>query len=200
MRLIEITRIQKDPEKVQEPFDKYLDRIESKEGGKQKEVGSGAYASVYQHPKYKTIVVKVSEQGVAILRYLDFAMKHPDNPYVPKVYGVRRFQKRGGSKYFIAFIERLKDYDKMTNVQKAMILSKHVGPDLVNEYGPIDFFDNVYSNELMQYVSKMKREKKTAQHLLQVLSYLKRIGGRDLHDGNIMVRGKDQLVFTDPTT
>lgn len=200
MKLSEVTRIQKNPEKVQEPFDKYLDRIESKEGGRQKEVGSGMYASVYQHPKYKTIVVKVSDQGVGILRYLDFAMRHQDNPYVPKIYGVRRFQKRGGPKYFIAFIERLNDYDRMTNVQKAMILSKHVGPNLVKEFGPVDFFDNVYQDDLVREVSKQRNKKKTVPYLMRVLSYLKRIGGNDLHDGNIMVRGKDQLVFTDPTT
>jgi hypothetical protein len=75
-----------------------------------KRVGSGIQADVYQHPQVDTIVVKVASEHDAPLAYLQYVLKHQDNPYVPKVYNVRRFQRGESisrSSYYVAFIDKL---------------------------------------------------------------------------------------------
>lgn len=51
-----------------------------------KPIGTGNYAAVYGHPSYP-YVVKVFMKDTAYLRWLDYAKKNQNNPYVPKVKG-----------------------------------------------------------------------------------------------------------------
>lgn len=49
-------------------------------------LGRGKYASVYGHPSYQ-YVIKVFMKDAAYLRWLNFCMGHPNNPYCTKVRG-----------------------------------------------------------------------------------------------------------------
>ena len=49
-------------------------------------IGQGKYASVFSHDNYPWIV-KVFMKDSAYLKWISFAMKHQDNPYVPKIKG-----------------------------------------------------------------------------------------------------------------
>lgn len=200
MKLTEIT-IPKKPEKVSEPLFNYTSRLTSKTE-KQKRLGVGAFAEVYQHPKYRTVAVKVSEENKRILRYIEYALKHQDNPYIPRIYGIRRFTSKrdrlGTDKYFVLFLEKLKNYEGLGLRAKRNLLQQHVG-EYVNDYDVEieDFFFENRSWEIIRSVRKMPQTKQT-KYLLDLLNFFRVSHASDVHDGNIMIRGKDQLVFTDP--
>lgn len=197
MKLTDVT-IPRKREKVTEPITKYSMRLRKKH--KAKELGAGAYATVYQHPKYKTVAVKVSEEGNHILKYIEWALQHQDNPYVPKVYGVRRFVNRGNNEYFVLFLEKLKDYSRLRNTTKASILRRHVG-DFMDQQDKIeDFFWEIPTKHIITRLRKMKSPSPQVAYLLQALEFFHRRRAYDLHDGNVMLRGKYQIVFTDPLT
>lgn len=70
-------------------------------------LGAGKYASVFGKPGYP-YVIKVFMKDAAYLRWLNFCMQHPNNPYCPKVRGkVVRIDHN-----FMAIrLEKLKEYD-----------------------------------------------------------------------------------------
>lgn len=198
MKLHEIAQFGK-PEKSSESLSSYEERL--RDIGTRR-IGAGLHATVHRHPKYKTIVVKVSSEGWkkgGPLVYLQYAMQHQDNPHVPKIYGVRRFTNKDGGNYFIAFIEKLDEYIKLRYKQKKIILQKYFG-ELANK--DIDGWELsvYYLRELRAQAAKTGVPNK---HLLEVLSFIRERGTKDraidLHDGNIMMRG-NVPVITDPLT
>lgn len=209
MKLLEILG---KPEKSKETLGDYQSRLRDL---RMKQVGSGVQAHVYQHPKANTIVVKVSREEEAPLVYLKYVLKNQNNPYVPKVYNVRRFQQKEDRRYFprshteqyyVAFIEKLTEYKWLSDKQKQLILQKHLGPDIVAWLGE----PNRYNSEAFSYmadtegVQLMRASNKKlgvpSKHLIDVMSFLANRGNPetlDLHEGNIMMRG-DHPVITDP--
>jgi DNA topoisomerase IB len=180
-----------------------MDRLRDE---KQRVIGAGLYAEVYQHPQYKKVVVKVGEENKRILNYIAFAVRNQNNPYVPKVYDIRRFRSRTSEtysphNYFVLFLERLREYERLSNNTKRRILYQHVPPSLSvwqDMHKAEDFFMDVSMRDLREDLRELPTVR--SQQLLKVLDYLHKSHSIDLHDANIMLRGKSQIVFTDPTT
>lgn len=199
MKLLEVLGT---PEQSKETIEDYRSRLRDL---KIKRVGSGIHADVYRHPKTDTIVVKVAQEWDAPMAYLRYILEHQNNPYVPKVYSVRRFErKKGRSQYYIAFIEKLKEYKLLNDKQKQRITEKHFGLDVVaflgggKKYnsGVFDYMTDPKGIALMR--ASNKKRGVPSKHLIDVLSFIGTLTGHiDLHQGNVMLRG-DHLVITDP--
>jgi hypothetical protein len=201
MKLHEVTSFKQ--QKAPEPLSDYQARLRDM---RIKRLGSGAYSSVYQHPKIKRIVVKVGEEESGALAWLRFASRNQDNPYVPKIYGMRRYKDKDTyfGNYFIVFIERLTEYYKLPLKQKLLILQKHLGPYVTKKNMTYDIFINLAGDRdtYIDLFAQHKRLGVPSKYLLDVFRFLLTTRGEygeyDIRDANIMLRGKSQIVFTDP--
>lgn len=201
MKLYEIA-IDK-PQQSKEDLADYHSRLQDL---RMKEVGSGATATVYQHPKSDTIVVKVGEDSESKLtiEYLRFALQRQNNPHVPKIYGVRRFKPPGPARddaYFVAFIEKLTEYGKLSSTKKQAILSKYLGPlytkgERVTVNALEAFVD---PSVIVRLREQSRRRGVPSKALLDVLTFISQQNSDylDLSDWNIMLRG-NVPVITDP--
>lgn len=119
-------------------------------------LGDGRYGYVFGNPKYP-YVIKVFMRDTAYLKWLDWAKRHQDNPYVPKIRG---------------------KVIKIGNLFMAVRLEKLSPGGTANE-----LYD---------------RDEAGDPHATQVVDFLEANNKLlDLHDGNVMLRGK-QLVIVDP--
>ena len=201
MKLLEVLG---KPEKSIETQDDYISRLRDR--GMRK-VGSGVQSNVYQHPQFDKIVVKVSREEQAPLAYLKYVLTHQSNPYVPKVYHVRRFRtkERGwGSEYYIAFIEKLTEYKLLRPLERQRIVKTHLGPDIVawlggdKKYNPYAFEYMAEPEGLALMRASNKKLGVPSKHLIDVMSFIsKHTASLDLHHGNIMLRGSHPVI-TDP--
>jgi hypothetical protein len=160
----------------------------------------------------------VSSESREPLAYLKYVLKNQDNPYVPKVYHLRRFRgKRGdggwGDDYYVAFIEKLGKYSNLSENQKRKILTKHFGPafmqylkdtlKVTSMHGLLGFLVWNLDDDLIKVMFDSNRKSSGAhvpnKHLINVLLFISRFSEEalDLHDGNVMLRG-DHPVITDP--
>jgi hypothetical protein len=164
-------------------------------------LGGGAFADVFQHPVYHNVVVKVvgySDTGYK--RYLQWALQHQDNRYVPKIAEV--VEKKVGT-HSLQFVF-MKKMDRVRPTEEDL---------------------EFYLVRALQQGRKGQQKKDIEQAYLQragstdrdvlkaVISVAKEIGDRDLaevlsfflrnhrlldlHWGNMMMDG-NQLIFTDP--
>lgn len=170
--------------KTRETHSDYIDRIDSKF----KRLGNGAFANVYQHPK-RNVVVKVfdakDDKGYA--RYLKWAEKNQQNPYVPKIHHVERFtNKRENEEITVVFMEKLK-----------AARYKHL-EELIDKL-PLGYDLDQYSSSEWFRVSRSDVDDK---HLIEIAKFfcqeLPEGVDLDLHDENYMRRNNGQIVFTDP--
>jgi hypothetical protein len=210
MKLYEVIDVRAAPERSPEHLSQYHQRLQKKH--KMKTVGSGAYAVVYQHPQHTTMVVKVAEQGQDALAWLSFVANNQNNPYVPKIYDVKRFQSNRAKQtghwladsthYYVVFMEKLSSYDKLSDEAKEIVLFQHFGP-IVNKWTERHTVDNLFNVIIgdPRFIRGMKTQSRRSgvpsPALVQVMDVLDRMKYLDVHDQNVMMRGK-QLVFVDP--
>ncbi|TFG98578.1 hypothetical protein E4H12_05745 [Candidatus Thorarchaeota archaeon] len=192
------------PQQNSERLDDYHQRLQDL---KMKDIGTGANATVYQHPKNDTIVVKVSVDGFAPenlpLKYLQYALKHQNNPHVPKIYGVRRYKPPGRARYdsyFIAFIEKLTEYGNVSRAKQRAILKKYIGP-LFTEKGSAGYaFETLANKQTIDLLRKQHRKIGVpSKDFLDVMTFISQQNNDhlDLSDWNVMLRG-NVPVITDP--
>jgi hypothetical protein len=150
------------------------------------QLGEGAYSHVFAHPTDDSKVIKICWRSPNYIQYLEWCWGHQDNPYVPRIDSMTLVRnKLGGclSELAIVVLERLAPCDSYE--------PEHEGNARVYD----DFKDAFHM---------AAREPETVDPLLvEVRKWLDgfvRADGAwyDLHNGNIMVRGKSQAVLTDP--
>lgn len=160
--------------------------------GRLKHFGSGCYASVYGSKK-SNIVYKVGlvEKNDGYMAYLKVLQKQRvQNPYLPKIHGVRIYTN-GRDSYYVAALEKLKELP-------------------YNMYSIVDAFEEACKDWMCDESISAGRKKLGIKTVVIYPKYLKealdvirtakkssRNIGYDLHDGNFMMRGK-QVVITDP--
>ena len=161
--------------------------------GKYKYLGSGSYGTVYG-AKGSNVVYKLGDASdntgyIAFIKTL--AKQKTQNPFMPKVYGVRFIKDENGDEVFVVAMERLQHLprDKRTVV---------------------DFFCNELEddgNDLTQGEKMLGVKRLVPKPLKEALDILRIAhrnsgsgwdsAGWDLHAGNFMMRGQ-QVVCTDP--
>lgn len=189
------------PVKAQGTLEEYYGKL-TKDGWKF--AGSGAGGTVYTKGEY---ALKVSEDG-AYDDFLSYALAYQDNPWFPKIYDVKRYEEvfmnpddrrwnsekpliwdhrfgqwspGKGSTYTVTLMEKL-EFKKGTYRQR-----KKVSTGMEQTAKEINW-------GLKPPMTKMSRSQKQAA---KVLAELFKEHTADLHDRNIMYRGK-QLVIIDP--
>jgi hypothetical protein len=141
-------------------------------------LGEGAFAAVYEKPGYPW-VFKVFHGDPAYLDFLQYALKHQNNPHVPRFKG-RPF-KITHNTYAIR-MEKLSHEFK--NIDDIM--------NLINRWksGPLtaaqeEYLRDVNMPQMIPLLNDLKNLAKARRHML------------DIHKGNVMARG-DILVIVDP--
>jgi hypothetical protein len=175
---------------TEEPLAAYVSRLAKEHGIK--ELGSGMFSKVFQHPKLGDVVVKVvSNKDRNFIRYLTWAIEHQDNPFVPKLLDIHSHGARRKDKFTIVFMEKLK---RPSHANLSAKLDKLFGVDNV-----LDSLESARIATNQVVLRKALRNKELDPNLREVLKYLLDEHGEDLdmHDGNFMLRG-GQVVFIDP--
>lgn len=156
-------------------------------------LGGGFYSSVFRHEKAPGYVFKVQNQdnqdGYRL--WAEEAMRHPDNPFMPKIYGIVDC----GLQHRVYVLEVL------TPV-----------PDTVPDWGPrihadrylghLDYGTPTDNRGLKDKLTKEVGRTRAGREFLEAVERIARIilsfqCAADLHSGNVMLRG-DQVVITDP--
>lgn len=84
-----------------------------------KKLGAGYYSSVFQHPVYHNVVVKLCrKQDPKTIFYLREAAKSPGNPWFPKIVGIHKvtFHDEGLDPSFIAMDEHGDGMNYVTHI------------------------------------------------------------------------------------
>lgn len=173
-------------ELAREPYDDYLKRLLNMGIDR---IGKGGSASVFQHPKFKNIVVKIGLEGKQskVYSWLKWCST-TTNPYAPRVYHLDELEagppakpKSYTPRMFICFMEKLAPADPKV-VKQFFKEHDYVFAQLEPRFWGIDP-DNFKHVE--------------DKDLLEVLRAIRRIGYSDLKLENMMMRGQ-QIVFVDP--
>lgn len=181
-----------------------------------KMIGSGAFASVYSGPKSK-IVTKVGTLPDKYIHYLQEIVKAPESPFLPVIYEATIYRPAPGTDlkhrngyerdkgFYVVKMERLaKAYrHKAINVNNVThMLNRLVG---AAADGIKDAILRHISNEFaVPGLAKVSINNDAVKHLTIAVQTMKkakakvRDGWWDIHNGNVMIRGKNQVVITDP--
>jgi hypothetical protein len=182
-------------------------------------LGSGAYASVFQHPVYHNVAVKFFSADPMYLKYLKLCQKAQDNPWVPKIVsihklkmddygydnlvGEKRTEKEEGYLVFFQKLRRAKASEIKAAIQD--ILSDLPDPLFYpNDFALFDMARKDFSFELMTgqdwgVVTKWTKR----PEIKQIARILTAVDANDIHSQNMMMRDegdRTQLVFTDPSS
>lgn len=161
---------------------------------KLKKLGNGAFGTVFGTKSGKT-VVKIGyltdvwgdsvDGNVSYLRFIATAMKYPTNPFFPKIKSVKLFKHKGGETYMVVEMERLNE-----------LPSEHYNlASLMSQLA--------WDKRRAETYGMLGLSAKVVKALKEVHTVIQTVRNRyhcstDIHAGNVMIRGKNQLVVTDP--
>lgn len=151
-------------------------------------LGEGVFASVFQHPVYVNMAVKIfNHDDYAYQRYLEWCLENQHNSFVPQIQSITHRESSTGDKLSFVFMEKL---SRITSSRFQNFLNQM--NTLASLPGDYDFED-YGSYDWRRIASKTKNAdlKSLARRMAKFLP-------NDLHSGNIMKRNDGQLVFTDP--
>lgn len=144
-----------------------------------REIGRGLFSDAWAKDN---VVVKVARNDMGYDRFLEYALAYQHNPYFPKIYHVARYEgvESWNNPYGYATVVTMEKLRSVENTKKGRKTSDRVELD-AEGVSKVPFDNSPEYREAMKVLKELKKE-------------VRRI---DLHDGNIMYRGK-QLVITDP--
>lgn len=144
-----------------------------------KQLGSGAFANVYERPGYPW-VFKIFSKDPAYLAWLEYVAAHQNNEHVPKLRG-KPFKINNDT--FAIRMEKLTDLPGnwrqnvfLDAIVGGVPLRKHVTTTLIDAGHP----------DLLEVLSAIND-----------IAYVKRTHTADLHAYNVMMRGNTPVI-TDP--
>ena len=160
-----------------------------------KKIGSGCFATAYGSKTGRT-VVKIgivreqiswsADANLQYLRYLKLTEKYADNPFFPKVKGVQLFRHTATDElYMVVEMEKLKPLKRRSEDVGSLLECIMEDPD---SFKAAKIIFGKLSDHLAQ-----------AHKVLYTMSE-KYCASFDIHGDNVMLRGKSQLVITDPVT
>jgi len=194
----------------EETLEAYTDKLVK--SLKIKKLGSGAYASVFQHPVYHNVAVKVVQDDPEYMRFARFCQKNPNNEWLPKIVSIHKvavddeFRMNSGTvEAHIIFFQKLRPARASEIKAAVQRILKTVPPKYFAQGAQDDplFDPMVYYTDFDELDERWGRiaRKTTDADVRVVAKYFAYLDGVDLHPGNVMMRddkGRAQLVFTDP--
>ena len=155
-----------------------------KKKGKFRKLDSGAFSSVYGNNTSKR-VYKLGSDDTGYLSYLKIlSRRRKHNPFTPKIYSVVVFVDDEEEECFVVEMEKL---TPLARRQRRKLVSWF---ELL--FGKGDWFD-VMETLNIKFPPLLKQAVKLVKIAANVRGSV-----YDIHDGNFMLRGKKQLVLTDP--
>ena len=183
-----------------------------------KRLGSGGYSTVFQHPVYHNVAVKlVGADDTMYISFMRSCMKMQDNPWLPKVIGIHQVRIHDSwtnsnivaadehldfaNTQWIVFLEKLRAA-KLSEIEAGVQQVLSTIPDkYFSGHGGKTFSSRNYYSDFDDFrkkdwtnIAKLSTDK----HVCDLAALLTSIGANDLHDGNVMMRNDGQLVITDP--
>lgn len=185
-------------------------------------IGTGIQSMVYVHPRDKSKVVKIADiknpDNDSYLEFVRLIVSHQDNPFFPRIYNVKLYEKppedrtrSEGDYRLVMVMERLYSIWDLMNNHRYMkaaldeLVSLGIPDSVTQEYidsqeDPTvlwDYFEDTDNIEdLIQY-----SDNHSFREAMNTLVPYMRSFGQDMHMGNIMVRPTKngiQLVIIDP--
>lgn len=177
-----------------------------------KTLGNGTYASVFQHPVYHNVAVKVVQDDPAYMYFAKFCMKNSNNEWLPKIVSIHKVvvdnkykTGKGTAEAHIIFFQKLRPATTKEIKVAVQRVLKTIPPQYFDQGGQDDpLFDDMIDFTDFQELDEHWRHianKTTDEDVRVVAKYFANLNGVDLHDKNVMMRddkGRAQLVFTDP--
>ncbi len=149
-----------------------------------KKLGEGSAGTVFQHPTFANLVVKVVKHYGYYVKFARFALANPHNPYLPRVVAIQKVKFVDSPVGFLVFVEKLRP------------ASDEAVERFFNQV-PYEFrvpsVDRRLNRDGWKYLANSKNAnvRQFAELMLANFPHL------DLFTDNIMSRGS-QLVFSDP--
>lgn len=149
-------------------------------------LGEGGFGTVIQHPTLRNVVVKVVKMDRAYRKFCDFVMKHPHNPWLPKIARLEQLKLDDANLAFAVFMEKLDKVDEAYVVKlKEAFRSRY----------NLKFWSD---NQWFDRASWRKIAADSPPDFAQLATYFAtNLNSLDLTPSNFMRRG-NQLVFNDP--
>lgn len=156
-----------------------------------KYLGSGCYATAWEHPDLPDRVIKVGRSTHdGWLGYAKWCVANQGKPMVPKIYELRRIEGVAHVAY-IAVIEKLQPLTmghSVANYQQRRAMNAYWDEQ-------VEGLERFINNDLAERYVPDSRALEAAGRMLHAAFGP---GGTDLHRGNVMMRDNGQLVITDP--
>lgn len=170
-----------------------------------KQIGTGNYAHVFQHPTMPDVVVKLlTESDPGYESYVKFCQRNQSNKYCPKILEVvdaskvfdtsLMYSQRG---LHLVFMEKLTPITKAEYVKFFRYMASLYGSTLlVNDHRIA--FEYMRPESFWKSLASQSKDVDLAEVASFILNAFHNPSLTvDLHDANIMKRGK-QIVITDP--
>jgi hypothetical protein len=179
-----------------------------------RQLGKGAFASVFQHPVYHNVAVKIFEYDPMYVKFIKICQK-TTNRWLPKVVSVHKVKmdevktwrhdvhgdKIGKTEAWIVFFEKLR---KASNAElKAAVqdILSDIPDSYFEEDGDLEHFyrdDFIDFEDLDPEVWAVIARATKRADVKQLAKILVKVDAADIHAENVMIRDDGQLVFTDP--
>jgi hypothetical protein len=195
-------------ELFEETRDEYFTRLTK--ALKIKKLGSGMYATVFQHPVYTNVAVKyVGSDDEMYMKYIRIVSKTPGNPWLPRVLSIHRLTMDEADRWgdedkaedYLIFFEKLKPASK-ASIAKAtkQIMNTLVWPkeeDDVND--DLVYLKGMARHPLSDWYSSdwsLVHKYTTDPKIKQCTKILMDVDVNDIHSGNVMMRGTSSCSRT----
>lgn len=149
-------------------------------------LGEGGFGTVFQHPHFRNVAVKVVKQDRAYRKFVNFCMANPHNPWLPRIASVKAITLDDANLAYVVFMEKLDPVKPEFIAELKEAMRSKFGLRL---WSDTQWFDRA---------SWRKIAAGTPEEFSTVATYFAdNLNNIDLVPSNFMRRGK-QLVFNDP--
>jgi hypothetical protein len=166
-----------------ETYREYITRLHDLD---YKFLGQGAFGTVFEHPTFSNVAVKVVKADSAYKKYAEFCAAHKSNPWLPKIADLVPVKLDDAPRAYIVFMEKLQPVkpEFIDELRDSMISRFRL-----RRWSETQWFDRA---------SWRKIASETPPAFAVIASYFaNNLNSVDLTPSNFMRRG-NQLVFNDP--
>lgn len=149
-------------------------------------LGEGGFGTVFEHPTFSNVAVKVVKQDRAYKKFVTFCMQHPRNPWLPRIASIKDLQLDDANLAYVVFMEKLQPVKPtfIAELKEAMR----------SKFGLRPWSDTQWFNRASWRHIAANSPKDFAELATYFATNLNNV---DLVPSNFMRRG-NQLVFNDP--
>lgn len=151
-------------------------------------LGEGGFGTVFQHPCFDNVAVKVVKQDRAYRKFASFCIENPHNPWLPRIASVKSIKLDDANLAYVVFMEKLQPVTPAYVAQLKQAMQSKYGLRL---WSDTQWFNRASWRAIATH-------KDTPPDFAELAAYFAtNLNNIDLVPSNFMRRG-NQLVFNDP--